>query len=214
MCAAYRFALPSARNREIREITISTAGTSQAGRSASASAFVHSLNILVKYVRLYGFEHKRTETQFETAWNELQAALPKAGDQGFLLGVSGTKLLLDGIPLETGQAERESREEQERQADLVRLQDDVAQMGQGLIADRDSEHLGRGDVGVIAIRRLWTREIGAFLKGRPTKTWKRDASIVPRAWGLAGNPAQGQPADKAFRDSLYEEATPSSTMPG
>ena len=60
----------------------------------------------MKYVRLYGFEHKRTETQFETAWNELQAALPKAGDQGFLLGVSGNKLLLDGIPIETGQAER------------------------------------------------------------------------------------------------------------
>ena len=85
---------------------ISTAGTSQAGRSASASAFVHSLNILVKYVRLYGFEHKRTETQFEIAWNELQQAVPKTSDQGFLLGVSGNKLLLDGIPLETGQAER------------------------------------------------------------------------------------------------------------
>jgi hypothetical protein len=87
-------------------LLISTARTSQASRSASASAFVHSLNILVKYVRLYGFEHKRTETQFETAWNELQAAVPKAGDQGFLLGVTGTKLLLDGIPLESGQAER------------------------------------------------------------------------------------------------------------
>jgi PBS lyase HEAT-like repeat-containing protein len=61
---------------------------------------------LVKYVRLYGFDHKRTEGQFEVAWNELQAALPKAGDGGFLLGVSGNKLLLDGIPLETGQAER------------------------------------------------------------------------------------------------------------
>src|SRR5579864_1461235 len=106
MCTAFFFALPSARNREIREIPISTAGTSQAGRSASASAFVHSLNILVKYVRLYGFEHKRTETQFETAWNELQSALPKVGDQGFLLGVSSNKLLLDGIPLESGQAER------------------------------------------------------------------------------------------------------------
>jgi hypothetical protein len=106
MCTAFFFALPSARNREIREIPISTAGTSQAGRSASASAFVHSLNILVKYVRLYGFEHKRTETQFETAWNELQSSLPKVGDQGFLLGVSGNKLLLDGIPLDTGQAER------------------------------------------------------------------------------------------------------------
>jgi hypothetical protein len=100
------FRIKLARDRERRELIISTPATSQAGRSASASAFVHSLNILVKYVRLYGFEHKRTEAQFETAWNELQAALPKAGDQGFLLGVSGTKLLLDGIPLEIGQAER------------------------------------------------------------------------------------------------------------
>ena len=55
---------------------------------------------------MYGFEHKRTETQFEIAWNELQQAVPRTGDQGFLLGVSGNKLLLDGIPIETGQAER------------------------------------------------------------------------------------------------------------
>ena len=67
---------------------------------------MHSLNILVKYVRLYGFNHKRTEAQFEVAWNELQQALPKSGDGGFLLGVSGTKLLSDGVPLESGQAER------------------------------------------------------------------------------------------------------------
>jgi len=60
----------------------------------------------VKYVRLYGFDHKRTEAQFETTWNELQQGLPKGSDGGFLLGVSENKLLLDGIPLETGQAER------------------------------------------------------------------------------------------------------------
>jgi hypothetical protein len=60
----------------------------------------------VKYVRLYGFDHKRTEAQFETAWKELQHGLPSTGDAGFLLGVSGSKLLLDGIPLEAGQAER------------------------------------------------------------------------------------------------------------
>jgi hypothetical protein len=67
---------------------------------------VHSLNILIKYARMYGFEHKRTEGQFETTWNELQTALPAGGDAGFLLGVSDNKLLLDGIPLETGQAEK------------------------------------------------------------------------------------------------------------
>jgi hypothetical protein len=61
---------------------------------------------LVKYVRLYGFEHKRTEGQFETTWAELQTGLPKGADGSFLLGVSGNKLLLDGIPLESGQAER------------------------------------------------------------------------------------------------------------
>ncbi len=74
--------------------------------------------------------------------------------------------------------------------DLVRLQDDVAQVGQGLITERDGERLGRADVGVIAIRRLWERELNAFVEGRPLKQWKRDASLVPRAWGLAGNPAQ------------------------
>ncbi len=55
---------------------------------------------------MYGPEHKRTEAQFETAWNELQQGLPTAGDGGFLLGVSDNKLLLDGVPLEAGQTER------------------------------------------------------------------------------------------------------------
>jgi len=55
---------------------------------------------------MYGYEHKRTEAQFEVTWNELQQGLPSAGEGGFLLGVSDNKLLLDGIPLETGQVER------------------------------------------------------------------------------------------------------------
>ena len=67
---------------------------------------MHSLNILIKYARMYGYQHKRTEAQFETTWNELKQGLPTTGDQGFLLGVSDNKLLLDGIPLETGNAER------------------------------------------------------------------------------------------------------------
>jgi hypothetical protein len=61
---------------------------------------------LVKYVRLYGSDHKRTEGQFAIAWNELQEGLPKGTEGSFLLGVSENKLLLDGMPLETGQAER------------------------------------------------------------------------------------------------------------
>ncbi len=55
---------------------------------------------------MYGYDHKRTEAQFEVTWNELQQGLPTTGEAGFLLGVSDNKLLLDGIPLETGNAER------------------------------------------------------------------------------------------------------------
>ena len=85
---------------------IDNATTFHANRAASARAFVHSLNILIKYARMYGYDHKRTEAQFNIAWNELQQGLPAAGDGGFLLGVSDNKLLLDGVPLETGQVER------------------------------------------------------------------------------------------------------------
>ena len=60
----------------------------------------------MKYTRLYGVTHKRTEGQFESTWIELQQAIPKNSETGFLLGVSDHKLLLDGIPLEAGQAER------------------------------------------------------------------------------------------------------------
>jgi hypothetical protein len=60
----------------------------------------------VKYVRLYGLGHKRTEGQFAVTWNELQEGLPRGSEGSFLLGVSENKLLLDGTPLETGQAER------------------------------------------------------------------------------------------------------------
>lgn len=75
-------------------------------RGTSAVAFVHSLNILIKYARMYGLDHKRTEGAFDTTWNELQQSLPSTGSNGFLLGVNGHRLLLDGLPLETGQAER------------------------------------------------------------------------------------------------------------
>ncbi len=60
----------------------------------------------MKYVRLYGLDHKRTEGQFASTWKELQEGLPKGAEGSFLLGVSENKLLMDGIPLETGQAER------------------------------------------------------------------------------------------------------------
>ena len=72
----------------------------------SARAFVRSLNILLKFARLYEFGHVRTAAQFETTWKELRAALDESGGSGVLLGASGTQILLDGVPLGSAAGER------------------------------------------------------------------------------------------------------------
>lgn len=53
----------------------------------------------------------------------------------------------------------------------VNAQDYVAQVGQGAIADREREHLGRSDAGVILFRKIWERELRALKEGRPLKKW-------------------------------------------
>lgn len=72
----------------------------------NARAFVRSLNVLLKFSRLYGLEHTRSAAQFDSAWSELKGAVEASGDVGLLLGASGSQLLLDGVPLETTPAER------------------------------------------------------------------------------------------------------------
>src|SRR5882762_3530446 len=73
---------------------------------ASARAFVRSLNILLKFARLYEFGHVRTTAQFETTWKELRSALDESSGSGVLLGASGTQILLDGVPLGSAAGER------------------------------------------------------------------------------------------------------------
>src|SRR6202790_122200 len=75
--------------------------------STSARAFVRSLNILLKFARLYGYDHVRTIEHLDVAWRELQAAIPPGSESGLLLGASGSQLLLDGVPLEGAPAERQ-----------------------------------------------------------------------------------------------------------
>ena len=83
-----------------RELTVSDS-TLQ-----NARTFVRSLNVLLKYSRLYGLEHTRSAEQFNSAWRELDAAVLASGERGLLLGASGSQLLLDGVPLESTPAER------------------------------------------------------------------------------------------------------------
>ena len=75
-------------------------------KMTAARSFVRSLNILLKFVRLYGFDHIRAGEQFQNAWSELRAAIPAGDESGLLLGTSGSQLILDGAPIEAAHAER------------------------------------------------------------------------------------------------------------
>jgi len=63
--------------------------------------------------------------------------------------------------------------------DFVMLEDEVAQAGQGAIAVRANEHLGRSDRGVFLLRKIWEREIKNLAAGRPLKQWTYRPDMVP-----------------------------------
>ena len=63
--------------------------------------------------------------------------------------------------------------------DFVMLEDEVAQAGQGAIAARGNEHLGRSDRGVFLLRKIWERELKNLAEGRPTKQWTYRPEMVP-----------------------------------
>src|SRR5271166_6403529 len=76
-------------------------------KTTAARAFVRSLNILLKFARLYGYDHARTVEQLNIAWDELRTAVPEGAETSLLLGATGSQLLLDGVPLEGSPAERQ-----------------------------------------------------------------------------------------------------------
>ena len=76
-------------------------------KATAARAFVRSLNILLKFARLYGHDHARVVEQLAVAWSELRTAIPEGAETGLLLGASGAQLLLDGVPLEGSPAEKQ-----------------------------------------------------------------------------------------------------------
>jgi 5,5'-dehydrodivanillate O-demethylase oxygenase subunit len=63
--------------------------------------------------------------------------------------------------------------------DYVMVEDEIAQTGQGKIPDRENEHLGRSDAGVILLRKIWERELLALSEGQPTKKWTYRSDMVP-----------------------------------
>jgi len=63
---------------------------------------------------------------------------------------------------------------------LVEIEDILTQGGQGAIANRDDERLGRTDGGVALLRKIWSRELGALGDG---------CSTLVTSWGRTPNEA-------------------------
>jgi 5,5'-dehydrodivanillate O-demethylase oxygenase subunit len=60
------------------------------------------------------------------------------------------------------------------------VQDIAVQAGQGPIADRSNERLGRSDLAIILWRKILERELRAMEEGRPLKEWTpAPADVVP-----------------------------------
>lgn len=56
---------------------------------------------------------------------------------------------------------------------LTSAQDYVAAVGQGTIVDRSQEKLGRSDLGIVTLRRIYWRELEAIENGQHGKQWER-----------------------------------------
>jgi 5,5'-dehydrodivanillate O-demethylase oxygenase subunit len=54
---------------------------------------------------------------------------------------------------------------------LFSVEDYLTQVGQGPVAPREDDHLGKIDHGVILLRKIWERELRAVAEGKPTKDW-------------------------------------------
>ena len=61
---------------------------------------------------------------------------------------------------------------------LFWIEDYVVQVGQGRQEDRSDEHLGRMDVGVFLLRKIWQRELKALAEGRSLKQWKTPEGLA------------------------------------
>ncbi len=66
------------------------------------------------------------------------------------------------------------------QYNLFRIEDYATQVGQGRIADRSNDHLGRIDAGTALRRQIWRRELQALAEGRPLTSWRMpDRAATP-----------------------------------
>jgi 5,5'-dehydrodivanillate O-demethylase len=87
--------------------------------------------------------------------------------------------------------------------DFLRLQDDVAQIGQGRIADHGSECLGQSDMALILLRRMWARELHNLEEGQPLKQWIYDRAAL--------EVSRGELWERQFSDGIAATSSPRET---
>ena len=63
-------------------------------------------------------------------------------------------------------------------SNIVWIQDYATQVGQGPLALRKNELLGRSDRALILIRKIWERELQALQEGKPLKQWLRSERLA------------------------------------
>jgi 5,5'-dehydrodivanillate O-demethylase len=64
---------------------------------------------------------------------------------------------------------------------LFWIEDYLSLVGQGSIADRSNERLGRMDSGVILLRKIWERELRALAEGKPLTHWTSPAGLADQS---------------------------------
>ena len=68
-----------------------------------------------------------------------------------------------------------------RHPELAIVQDIAVQAGQGAIADREHEHLGRSDRGITLWRQILGRELRLIAEGKQPKRWQRPPEdVIPQ----------------------------------
>ncbi len=75
--------------------------------------------------------------------------------------------------------------------DFINAEDYIAQVGQGTLVDRNEEHLGKSDLAMILMRRIWQRELTEMQQGKPMKAWVTpkepvDLPVPPPPKAVAG----------------------------
>ena len=115
----------------------------------------NTVSFSVDLMHVYGEEAERYKDRRKRTLELGQAASPTAMGEAILAGKLKEKDLDQSLSTAT----------------LFSVEDYLMQVGQGAV-DRSKDRLGRVDMGVILMRKIWERELLAFAEGRPLKQWK------------------------------------------